>query len=254
MMIKPCLNINRNFWCGNYLFILSWESVSSCYDFKEHLKNVTSLKPGPGCLPQFADFMRELLTPAHFDGDDSGRPGHQKLLTFAVFLRAHQGRTCSEWRQAQGKAEEEGETIKPDFKKEVSSFEKSQEIPLALRRERIRKPSDCVFVIRKTVTQVSHPLKHLTAYSPRPVWMGTWGTPGMGWPPCSGQETLLPSRGGQGSPFSLQILYRFKTRLDWRKNLQKDPKIMALLLQVKENLQRASNLETGLDWIYPLCK
>jgi len=36
------------------------------------------------------------------------------------------GATCFERQQARGKAEEEGEATKPDFKKQVSSFEKAQ--------------------------------------------------------------------------------------------------------------------------------
>lgn len=130
----------------------------------------------------------------------------------------------------------------------------SQQIPSALRREKIKKPSDCFFVRRKPALQASDPLKCLTAYSPRSTWTGTQGTPGTDWPPCSDQEVLLPSWGSQRSPSSLRALHRFNISLDWRKNLRKEPKIMGLLLQIKENLRRASSLETGLDWVYPLCK
>lgn len=56
-----------------------------------------------------------------------------------MFLRAHQGRTCSEWRQAWGNAEEEGETINPDFKKEVSSFEKAKKYHWLLGERELKK-------------------------------------------------------------------------------------------------------------------
>lgn len=161
--IKTCLNINREFW-KFYLFILSWESVSSSFDFKDHLKSITSLKSVPSCLASVCRlheshsllFILTVMIQAWIP----------EIILLCLFGHRRAGPVLNHGRHRARQKEEE-EAIKPDFKKEVSSFEKSHEVPLALRRERITtKKSDGFFVMRKPVLQVSDPLKRLTEYSP----------------------------------------------------------------------------------------
>lgn len=95
--IKPCLNINRNFWCGNCLFSTGcqcWAAMIS----KKIWRNITSLNLVPYCLSQFADCLREQLCPDCPVGGNSalGTRDHQLLGTRPPWGRKEQPSNSSQ--------------------------------------------------------------------------------------------------------------------------------------------------------------
>lgn len=91
-----------------------------------------------------------------------------EIILLCLFGHTRAGPALNDCRH-RARQKEEGEAIKPDFKKEVSSFEKAKKYLWLLGGREFKKHLMVSFVIRKLVLQVSDPLEHLTAYSPHPI-------------------------------------------------------------------------------------
>lgn len=144
--------------------------------------------------------------------------GYQKALIFTVLLWTH---LLNDGRHG-ARQKRKGKQLNL-IREGSRQLWKSQEMPLALRRQRIKKPPGCLFFNKEISATSSRSTEALDNALTSPRVVGDQRDPRDG-PSCSSQEPLTPSRGWQCSPSSLWTFFRFCTCLDWRKNSRKNQK------------------------------
>lgn len=144
--------------------------------------------------------------------------GYQKALIFTVLLRA---RLLNDGKHG-ARQKRKGKQLSL-IREGSRQLWKSQEMPLALRRQRIKKPPGCFFFYKEISATSFWSAEALDSALTSPRVDGDQRDPRDG-PSCSNQEALTPSWGWQRSLSSLQTFFRFCTCLDWRKNSRKNQK------------------------------